>query len=56
MQEAIRERIAEAKVELSQPSNDREYDLVIKGMIRAFDEMLDIRPDIFEGEENKDEI
>ena len=55
LQETIRERIAEAKNELSQPSNDREYDLIVKGMIRAFEEQLDIRPDVFE-ENSTDEV
>lgn len=46
--EAIKQRIYECQVQLSGTDNDREFDLVVKGMIRAFSEFLDIKLDDME--------
>ena len=40
--EAIRERIEASKEMLLGANNDRDYDLFMKGMVRAFNEVLDI--------------
>lgn len=49
----IRNRIEETQEKLTGPSNDRDYDQVLKGMIWAFNEVLDVK---LETEEETDEI
>ena len=51
----IRTRIEEAQEKLVGPSNDRDYDQVLKGMIWAFNEVLDVQLETTE-EEQEDEI
>ena len=48
----VQDRIEEAKELLCGVSNDRDFDQYIKGMIRAFSEVLDVQLEI----EDKDEI
>ena len=50
----IRNRIEETQEKLTGPSNDRDYDQVLKGMIWAFNEVLDVKLET--EEENEDEI
>lgn len=45
VQEVVKERVAEAKNELV-ASFDSDYDRVLKGMIRAYLDMLEIEPAI----------
>jgi hypothetical protein len=52
--EVIKERIQEAKDNLSVSTNDRDYDLFVKGMIRAYNELLSIQ--FSEGEKEPDEV
>lgn len=44
VKEAIQERIAESKDQLTKYGNDREFDVFLKGMIRAFYETLAAEP------------
>ena len=50
--EQIRVRIEESKESLSGPTNDRDYDQMLKGMIWAFSEVLDVK---LETEEDEDD-
>ncbi len=52
----IQERIEEAKDQLVGPSNDRDFDQFVKGMIRAFQEVLDVKLDFDIQEETTDEV
>lgn len=47
--EVVRERIEDLKADLLNP-NEREYDVFLRGMARAFQEILDWEPDIPEEE------
>ena len=49
----VQDRIEEAKELLCGVGNDRDFDQYIKGMIRAFSEVLDVQLEI---EEEEDEI
>ena len=51
----IRVRIEEAKEQLVGPSNERDFDQFVKGMIRGFQEVLDVQLDVLI-EEEEDEI
>lgn len=48
----IRDRIEDSKDQLLGPSNDRDFDQFVKGMIRGFNEVLDVQLE----EEDEDEI
>ena len=52
--QAINERIDNAKNSLVVSTNDREYDLFVKGMIQAFTEVLTMK--FSDDVEDKDEI
>lgn len=52
----IRDRIEDAKDQLIGPSNDRDFDQYVKGMIRAFNEVIDVQLDLFTEEEQENEI
>ena len=39
----IRRRIEDAKEQLLGPSNDRDFDQFVKGMIRGFNEVLEVQ-------------
>ena len=52
----IQDRIDEAKELLIGASNERDFDQYIKGMIRAFTEVLDVRLDFTTEEEEEDEV
>lgn len=51
----IRSRVEEAKDQLIGPSNDRDFDQYVKGMIKGFTEVLEIQLDLIT-EEEIDEI
>ena len=51
----IKVRIEDAKDQLVGPSNDRDYDQFVKGMIRGFQEVLDVQLETFE-EDSEDEV
>ena len=51
----IRVRIEEAKEQLVGPSNDRDFDQFVKGMIRGFQEVLEVQLDTSE-EDSEDEV
>lgn len=51
----IRQRIAEAKDDLSRQSNDREYDLVVKGLIQGLTEAIEFTPEFIK-EKEQDEF
>ena len=51
----IRVRIEEAKEQLVGPSNERDFDQFVKGMIRGFQEVLEVQLDTSE-EDSEDEI
>lgn len=51
----IKVRIEDAKNQLIGPSNDRDFDQFVKGMIRGFQEVLDVQLETFE-EDSEDEI
>ena len=51
----VRDRIEEARDQLCGPSNDRDFDQFVKGMIRGFQEVLEVQLDTSE-EESEDEI
>jgi CRISPR/Cas system type I-B associated protein Csh2 (Cas7 group RAMP superfamily) len=52
--QAVRNRIDEAKDSLVVSTNEREYDLFIKGMIQAFTEVLTMK--FSDEQEDKNEI
>ena len=52
----IGDRIKAAQENLAGPSNDRDYDQFLKGMIWAFSEVLDVKLEVTTEEENEDEI
>ena len=52
----IRERIKTAQENLVGPSNDRDYDQVLKGMIWAFNEVLDVQLELPTEEEDENEV
>ena len=52
----IRDRIEESKEQLIGASNDRDFDQYVKGMIRGFMEVLEVRLDLTTEEEMRDEI
>ena len=54
--ELIKERIEEAKDQLVGPSNDRDFDQYVKGMIKGYNELLDVQLDIFTEEDIEDEV
>lgn len=51
----IRARIEDAKEQLIGPSNDRDFDQFVKGMIRGFQEVLDVQLDVLI-EDSEDEV
>ena len=51
----IRNRIEEAKNHLTPSTNTHEYDLFVKGMIHAYQEVVDVKLDILLEEIDKDE-
>ena len=51
----VANRIEEGKDLLCSASNDRDFDQFVKGMIKAFSEILDIKLDTTE-EEDEDEV
>lgn len=51
--EAIQSRIEEAKENLLPASNSHDYDLFVKGMIHGFSEVLELK---FEKEQTNDEV
>lgn len=46
--DALEERIEDGKEELANCDVDPQRDLIIRGMIRAFREVIDIKPDFSE--------
>ena len=54
--EQVRSRIEEAKDQLVGPSNDRDFDQFVKGMIRGFTEVLEVQLDLTTEEEWDDEV
>lgn len=46
IQKAVRERIQESKDQLADPNSDADRDRFLKGMIWAFGEVLDAKPEI----------
>lgn len=59
LKEAINQRILEATDQIvSGPSNDRDFDQFMKGMVRAFNEVLVAEPEIIldDSQEIKDEL
>lgn len=54
--EQVRSRIEEAKDQLVGPSNDRDFDQFVKGMIRGFTEVLEVQLDLTTEEEYEDEV
>ena len=52
---AIAERIEESKDQLCSASNDRDFDQFVKGMIRSFSEVLEIKLETTI-EEDSDEV
>ena len=52
----IRDRIEESKEQLIGASNDRDFDQYVKGMIRGFMEVLDVRLELTTEEEDEDEV
>mgnify|MGYP001587215837 FL=1 len=54
LKEAVVQRINDCKDELSDPSSDNDRDRFLKGMIWAFQETLEAKPDL--EEETIDEI
>lgn len=53
--EAVKQRINESKDQLANPDSDSDRDRFLKGMIWAFSEVLDAKPDIID-EEFVDEV
>ena len=51
----IRVRIEDSKDQLLGPSNDRDFDQFVKGMVRGFQEVLDVQLETFE-EDSEDEV
>ena len=59
LREAIKERIDEHTAELRDPDSSRERDIILKGMILAFQKVLEASPadgDLIKEELFKDEI
>ena len=56
LKESVTERIEEAKDQLSDPYADPKFDLVLKGMIRAFNEVLEAKPDLIDEGDFSDEV
>jgi vacuolar-type H+-ATPase subunit E/Vma4 len=54
VRQAVRDRIEQAKDQLTSPDSNPERDTLLKGMIWAFKEVLDAKPEI-QGE-NSDEV
>ena len=54
LREAVKQRINDCKDELSDPSSDNDRDRFLKGMIWAYQETLEAKPDL--EEETVDEI
>ena len=52
----IKDRIEEAKDQLIGPSNERDFDQYVKGMIRGFQEVLDVQLDLTIEEDSEDEV
>ena len=52
----IRVRIEDSKEQLIGTFNDRDFDQYVKGMIKAFTEVLDVRLDFITEEEDEDEV
>jgi hypothetical protein len=52
----IRNRIEDSKEQLLGANNDRDFDQYVKGMVRAFMEVLDVRLDLTTEEEDTDEV
>lgn len=52
----IRARIEDAKDQLIGASNERDFDQYVKGMIRGFTEVLDVKLDLTTEEEDEDEV
>ena len=52
--QVVRDRIEEAKNSLITSTNERDYDLFIKGMIQAFNEVLTIK--FSDEQEDKNEV
>ncbi len=42
----IKDRVEEAKDQLCGPTNDRDFDQFVKGMIRGFTEVLELQLDV----------
>jgi len=55
LEETIRQRVEEAKEVLVQ-SSDPDFDRLVKGMVRAFYEIQEWKPNLIENEEETDEI
>lgn len=55
VQEAVKQRIVEVKDELASPLSDAERDRFLKGMVWAFNEVVEIKPEI-SNEEFVDEV
>lgn len=53
--EAILERIAEVKDQIV-ASTDADFDRFLKGMIWAFNEVLEAKPDLIDDEEETNEV
>lgn len=55
--EAVKLRIEEATEQLLGPTNDRDFDQFVKGMIRAFNEVVEVELELtIEKENESDEI
>ena len=52
--QVVKDRIEEAKNSLITSTNERDYDLFIKGMIQAFNEVLTIK--FSDEQEDKNEV
>lgn len=54
--ESIQSRIEESKEQLLGASNDRDFDQYVKGMVKAFSEILDVRLELSTEEDSNDEV
>ena len=52
----IKGRIEDAKDQLLGANNDRDFDQYVKGMVRAFSEVLDVQLELTIEEEDEDEV
>ena len=52
--EAVKERIEEAK-EVLVLSDDPEYDRILKGMVRGYNEVLEWQPEVVDAEIHREE-